>query len=102
VEGRLWRSRLRHAEINAIGRLPKELTRAVIKGPTTVKNKSYTVDKAYKAISKRTPTSKIANQGIAVKSLAPNTLEQNSSAERSGGVSMSEDEDETQVDISGS
>jgi len=37
-----------------------------------------------------------------VKSLAPNTLEQNSSAERSRGVSMSEDEDETQVDISGS
>ena len=53
-------------------------------------------------LSKRTPTSKIANQGIAVKSLALNTLEQNGSAERSGGVSMSEDKDETQVDIGGS
>jgi len=41
--------------------LPKELTRAVIKGPTTVKNKPYVVNKAYKAILKRIPISKIAN-----------------------------------------
>ena len=102
VEGRLWRSQLGHAEINAIRQLPKKLTRAVIKGPITVKNKPYAVNKAYKAILKRTPISKIANQGIAVKSLALNTLEQNSSAERSGGVSMLEDEDKTQVNIGGS
>jgi len=75
--------------------LPKELTRAVVKGPTTVKNKSYTVNKAYKTILKRTSISKIANQGIAVKSLALNTLEQNSCAERSGGVNMLEDENKT-------
>jgi hypothetical protein len=70
--------------------LPKEITRAVVKGHTIIEHETREVSKAYKAISKRTPTNKI-DQGITMEPLAPNTLEQNGSAERSGGVIIPEE-----------
>ncbi len=58
---RFSHSRLRYAGIDAVRRLPKEVTGPVVKGTMTIKCKAYTVSKAYKVISERTPMNKIAD-----------------------------------------
>ena len=48
-------SQLKYVGIDAVGRLPKEVIEAVVKGTTTVEYEAYTVSKAYKVILERTP-----------------------------------------------
>ena len=55
VDGRFSHSRLRQVETDAVGRLPKEVTGAVVKGTTTVKCEAYAVSKAHKVILERIP-----------------------------------------------
>src|SRR6266702_5470212 len=115
VDGKISHSRLGHAGINAVGRLPKEVNEAVVKDTMTVKGETHAVSKAHKEISKRTPN-KVADQGITMESSALNTLQQNGPAKHSGGVVIPKEEldekpkeetdetseDETQMDIGGS
>ena len=91
------------------------MNEAVVKDITTVEYETHAVSKAHKEISERT-LNKITDQGITMESSAPNTLQQNSLAERSGGVVIPKEEldetskeetdemseDETQMDIGGS
>ena len=55
VNGRFSYSRLRYAGTDAVGRLPKEVTEAVVKGTTTVEYEAYAVSKAHKVILERIP-----------------------------------------------
>ena len=54
VNGCFSHSQLRYVGTDAVGRLPKEVTGAVVKGTTTVECEAYTVSKVYKVILKRT------------------------------------------------
>ena len=56
VDRRFSHSRLGYAGINAVGQLPKEVTKAVVEGSTTVEYKTYTVSKAHKIVLEGTPT----------------------------------------------
>jgi len=110
VNGKFWHSRLGHAGIGAVGRLPKEVTEAVVKDTTTVKCKTYTVSEAHKEISERIPTDEIADQSIMMESSASNIPEQNGSlTKRTLQEDLNKDTnednetlDETRVDIGGS
>ena len=80
VDGRFSHSQLGHAGIDAVGRLPKEVTGATVKGSTTVECETCEVSNAHKAVSERTPTDDetslggefndwITNQGITMDSM---------------------------------
>jgi len=98
-------SRLGYAGIDAVGRLPKEVTGAVVEGSTTVEYETYKVSKAHKTVLEGTPTDNetsfggefndwIADQGITMDSMKRTPQEELDET--------SKDEDETRVDIGGS
>ena len=128
VDGRFSHSRLGHAGIDAVGRLPKEVTGAVVEGSTTVEYETCAVSKAHKTVLEGAPTDNetsfggefndwIADQGITMDSMKRTPQEEldettqeelnETSKEELDETSedeneTSEDEDKTQVDIGGS